>query len=242
MFHRRGKAVEFIQKNWKLILTAIGIIVVGMFVYRQFFTLYIWSTNPNLSSVSYQTPFIELHFNKSIAEKSLKLDDPSSIIDSSKTKFSNKSVRFYTKVEEFEVDERESFRISLTSTDGYSLSNKEVSFIIKDISFDQLPEDQQKVIKELENQKPDYYVDPIFNYIPYSTLEYSIQPNFIETADSKDTQQNALALDVTVYIPEAERSNETEKIKLYLSQAKKYISSKGLNPDDYLINLIVSGS
>lgn len=243
MSHQRANMkglVFFIQKNWRLFTLAIVIILIGMFIYRQFFTLFISSTNPNLSTVSYLTPFIELNFNKPIQQKSFKIKDPADVIDEEMTRFGSIKIRLYTNTEKFDVDDIESFFVSATSTDGHTLTMSRVSFTVKNISFDNLPSDQQKVIKRLEDKKPTYYTDPIFKYVPHSTLDYNIQPNFIETADSEQGEQNALSLDITVYIPEAEKLNEAKKIKQYLDEAKDYIRSNGLDPDNYLVNLIIS--
>lgn len=214
--------------------------VTGFVLYKHFFTLYITSSNPSFSNVSYQTPAITLYFNKEIDSESVGIEDTEQLFYLEENKIDKSSITLYTNTINLKAGQKKSFALTAKSVDGHEI-NEVIQLTIKDISFEKLPDDQKKLIKDIEDRKPDYYKDPIMQYIPYSTLEYSIDPNFttIDSADeSKET--DVLVLDIKVYLSDVD-IDEGEDIvsQRYLEQAKNYIRSKGLDPEKYSINFSI---
>lgn len=211
------------------------LLVAGFFAYRFFFTLYINSTNPSLGSVSYQTPFLELTFNKRLEPSSVKIEEKG-VVFSDKRQVTGSTLKLYLNTVNLSVGEEASFSLKVTSKDGYSYSG-DVRFTPRNISFNNLPDDQQKAIKRLEGERPKYYTDPVMKYIPYSTLSYSLSPNFITNVDGN----TYLTIDLKVYLSEVDLNNKQAVIKQRVKAANQYLSSKGIDPSKYSINLSVVG-
>ena len=72
-------------------------------------------------------------------------------------------------------------------------------------------------------------VDPITQYLPQSTLSYQIEAS--TDADNKTV------LNIRLLLSEADyRIGEAEAVSTYTQEALNWITSKGLNPNDYTIN------
>ena len=220
------------------LIAAVSIILIaitGFVIYWLFFTLHVSSTNPSLNSVSYQSPFLHISFNKPLKPSSLKIEGRG-IVFTEKRQVKDETVTFYLNTVNLTVDKEVYFRLTAESKDGFKYSG-EIRFTPKNISFTDLPADQQKVLKQLEGERPAYYTDPIMQHIPYSTLLYSLAPDFV-TVPGGDTR---LIINLTVYLSQVDLDNKEKVIKQRIAAAKKYISSKGLNPEQYSFNLNVIG-
>jgi len=182
-----------------------------------------------------------LFFNKELDPKSINIDDDEQLFYLEKNKIDKSSVMLYTNTPNLNIGQKKSFTLSAKSIDGYTLKET-LRFSINDIPFEKLPDDQKKLIKKLEGEKPSYYKDPIMQYIPYSTLEYSIEPNFTPSIYDTDEDKEVyiLTIDIKVYLSAVDIDEGEDVVsQRYLKQAKNYIRSKGLNPDKYEINFYI---
>ncbi|HEY0965058.1 MAG TPA: hypothetical protein VGE13_01105 [Candidatus Saccharimonadales bacterium] len=221
----------------RIILSILLVVLVfaGVWTYRYFFTLYISSANPSFSSISYQTPFIKLYFNKNLDPESLKVSDPNSLFYADKTTISDSHIDLVTDTNKLHIDREVSFAIEVKSKDGSYSFNETIRFTPKDIAYEKLPKDQQKAIMSIQDSKPDYYKDPILDKLPYSTLEYEIKPNF-----NPDSGPARLTLDITVFLSNIDiKEGRTAAINRYHSHALKYIESINSENKKYTTNLIV---
>jgi len=71
--------------------------------------------------------------------------------------------------------------------------------------------------------------NPILDYLPYSTFNYSIKAN-------NDSGKLELDADIFLYSADTRDGGRDESIKKYKSEVIDWIKSKELNPDDYSIN------
>lgn len=205
----------------------------SVWIYRYFFTLYISSSNPGLSSISYQSPFIKLYFNKKLNPKSLKINDPSGLFYLDKTVVSEDHVDLVTNTNKLSVDKEVSFALEVKSSDEAYSYNGTVRFTPKDIAYENLPKDQQRAIMSIQDTKPEYYKDPILEKLPYSTLNYEIKPDFISEEGSE-----GFVLDVTVFLSNIDlKEGRSKAINRYYNQALKYIESIKDQNKSYSVNL-----
>lgn len=224
-----------ITKKRILVASLLPLIIIGFFVLRFFFTLYISSSSPSLGAISYQTPSLKLTFNKPLQSSSVKIEG-NGVIFEDKVSIKDSTIKLYLNSANLSAGKEASFSLKAVSNDGFKYDST-VRFTPRDISFSDLPSDQQKEIKRLEGERPAYYTDPIMHYIPYSTLSYALAPSFVTTPDG----ETRLTIDLTVYLSQVDLSNKATIIKQRVAEAKKYLSSKGLNPDQYSFNLDIIG-
>jgi len=183
---------------------------------------------------------MKIYFNKPIKKESVKVTDPYNILREDKLTITNDELFIYTNTNNLYVDKTVSFTISLESKDGYKIDDETISFSPQKISFEKLPEDQRKVIKQLEQHKPSYYTDPVLKVIPHSTLDYDIQPNFVTNRSLAGDDEGALLINITVHLSNIDlREGRSDAIARYFTGAKDYLVSKGFNTDNYSLNLIV---
>ncbi len=71
--------------------------------------------------------------------------------------------------------------------------------------------------------------NPILDYLPYSTFNYSITAN-------DDSNKIGLNVDIFLYSADTRDGGKEESIKKYKSEVIDWIKLKKLNPDDYSIN------
>lgn len=92
-----------------------------------------------------------------------------------------------------------------------------------------------KIIAERDREINDNIInkDPIFNILPYSTLNYTIR---FASVDEKDK----ITLNITISISNVEYKEDPEKyVNLYKNSAIDYLKSRGFNPDNYSFNYII---
>lgn len=70
-------------------------------------------------------------------------------------------------------------------------------------------------------------LDPIFDVLPYSTLEYQLSAN-------EDSDGDVTIL-IELYITDADKDNEEAVVELYKSKALAWLKSKDFDSNDYII-------
>ncbi len=77
--------------------------------------------------------------------------------------------------------------------------------------------------------------DPILDYLPYTTF------NYVVTATTNTPNKVELDANIILYSSDTIDGNRDSSINKYESEITDWIKSKGLNPNNYLINYSISG-
>lgn len=72
--------------------------------------------------------------------------------------------------------------------------------------------------------------DPIFDIVPYATLNYQI--------DASKGADNTTALTIELYLTEADKDNKESVVATYKNEALMWLRSKGFDPSDYKITYL----
>lgn len=75
---------------------------------------------------------------------------------------------------------------------------------------------------------PSVKTDPMFDYLPHSTLDYTLTA----TVDSS----NKTILNAQLFLTEADQADPSAALAQYKQEVVEYIQSVGLNPNSYTIN------
>lgn len=166
-----------LHKYRKFIIIAAILVFISIAwgVYYSVFVFHISSTTPNTSSVSRYAPVIRIHFNKELADQEVEVSGD--VVKSSEVQSGNKTLVVY--LNELDVEKNTDYNFTITSISSKSgdvIKNETLSFTTSDIPFSELSEEDQKVVLDTQQtKKSDLYSDVIFQYLPYSTLAYSIE-------------------------------------------------------------------
>jgi hypothetical protein len=76
--------------------------------------------------------------------------------------------------------------------------------------------------------------DPILDYLPYSTFNYTITANYVSNSTLE------LNAKITLYSYDTRNDNEVAAIARYKQEIVDWIKSKNLKPEDYLINYTIN--
>lgn len=207
-------------------LVIVALVVAGWLIY-QTLTFHVTNTNPRTSSVSDVTPFLKVNFSKSLANSVLVNSTPSIIRSQS---VSGKTLTLnlvpLTVGQDYTVTIE-----SVTSQGGDTLHNIVLHFTAQDIPFDSLPEDQQKAILANQDSLPKVSDDPVFKYVPHTTLDYSLKAL---VRNGIKGNPSGLYLQADIYLSQADiGGNVQDTISKYEQEVVDYIKSTGLNPDKY---------
>jgi len=223
------------NKTKLLLVSVVSIFVitlVGLWIHKEFFTLYINSTNPSKNSVPKIVSFIDLKFNKDISSVGFVKSLPSSdVLDS--YSINNKVIRL--EIGDVLNNPSISFMFEdIKSTDGYAIDDLEIEFKLVDMPESEIPKDQLEDILRKQDINTDKNSDPILMYVPYSTLNYSIKPNLSRTRADGSV---IVDLDVKVELSMADvRYGVDKKKEDYRNQVIEYLNSKGVKVEDYRIS------
>ena len=223
--------------NWRRWLPIVAVVVlalIGWQTYYSLFTFHITGTDPKLSSMSVQSPYLKVNFSQSLSSSGLSIQasDKSVMLDS---KISGKQLT----VDLANLNLNASYTVTIThiqSTKGKAINNLILKFTAKDVSFNQLPKDQQNTILQRQDQSQVFRNDPIFNYTPHSTLDYNLTS--LTTTDTNGNPK--VVLKAELLLSAADQSNPNPVISQYKQEVVDYIKSVGLDPASYQIDYTVS--
>lgn len=185
-------------------------------------TFRVTSVSPKPSNLSVITPFIDVEFNKALA------DDPQVKGDVvSKVVASPKRLRLYLK--DLEFDQKYTIDIQVKSTTGKTL-NKQINFTARNIRYEDLPKKQREAIIEDQDSFSPSKNDPILNVLPYGSTEFSLTA---VVGDNPKPEINAKILLSKSDVTSGQKDAIIASIKTRVGQ---YIASQGLNPASYVIN------
>lgn len=207
-------------------LVVLAFLLIGWLIY-QTLTFHVTTTNPRTSSVSDVSPFLKVNFSKSLAKSVLVSSTPSVIRSQS---VSGKTLTL--NLIPLTVGQDYTVTIgSISSQSGDTLHNIVLHFTARDISFDSLPEDQQKAILANQDSLPKVVDDPVFKYVPHTTLDYSLKAL---VRNGVKGNPSGLYLQADIYLSQADMAgNVSDTITKYEQEVVDYIKSTGLNPDKY---------
>jgi hypothetical protein len=212
-------------KRLSIILAPIAVALVAFGVYQSA-RFRVVGTDPGTDSVSVISPFIDVTFSKPINKDSVDLKSDTttlagfSIVDDKvlRIKFSNLKLNSKNKIVITEVD----------SKSGSKLKDLDVSFVAKDIPFQDLSKSQQQAILKLQDTPSPNRDDPILAYLPHSDLDYKLSANVVQGELTLDAELLLTAADV--------RIDANAAINSYKKEVTDYIKSIGLDPAKYTIN------
>lgn len=213
---------RFLTKR-KLIMSSIVFVIlitVYLFFELQF---HIINTNPSLGSVTNLTPFVKVNFNKKLSKNDIVLTaNPASAMQS--YEIDGKTLTIKLAYPLIAMNKYSLNLQSITAEDGSKIVDKTFDFTVITGEYNKLPEDQKKALNQAQLPGPANTIDPILSHIPYSTLDYRIDPLIDE--------QNNLKLHIQILLAP---SDTTTQADLYKQEALTYIKSFNLDPTKYTI-------
>lgn len=226
-----------LYKYRKIIIVATLLIALGIgwSVYYSLFVFHISSTTPNTGSVSRYAPVLRIHFNKELVDE--KIEITGDVVKSSEVQSKDKTLVVYLNTLDAKKDTKYEFTISsISSTDGDVMKRKVVSFHTKNIPFSELSTEDQKIVLDTQQaEKAKLYSDVIFEYLPHSTLSYSIDAR--KPVSDVPNVQVTITATLSASDVRIDRNGAVEKA---YSEARAYLSSlKGVTLSNYDIQYSV---
>jgi hypothetical protein len=214
--------------GWKKIV-ALGIVIVLVviaYVAVSNLGFKIKAVRPPLDSVGALTPYIDFSFNKTLDSETTKVESSPAWVITQQDVQTNKIRVFLQRP--LIVGSTYKLSLSAKAAGGDKMIRRTYSFTVKDIPFEKLPKEQQEYLTTGQNQGA--FKDPILADLPHATPEYKL-------SGSLDNSQRPakLKLQATLYLTQADMSNQDAAEAQYKQNVQEYISSLGLNPDDYQI-------
>jgi hypothetical protein len=225
------------RKNIKsivILVIAIGCIWLGYTIYKNA-QFHVVSVNPSLSKISVLTPSIDVNFNDPITSNVVATGD--SFINSVQ-KISSKTVQigFATPLK---LNQKYSINLgTLTSTNHQKINNLVLVFKAGYINFNNLSKAQQQQILSKTDTLPPSLNDPIVSHLPYGTLDFNLT-----ASPTYSNGKTSLVLNAQLLIPYGYLSDPTAEqalVNQYKQEVVQYITSLGLNPNNYNIQYTIS--
>lgn len=212
----------------------VGLVIIsGLFIYRNFFTLSINGTSPSATSVSSIQPQVVVSFNKTIKPESVTVASESvvvsAVVDGNKVR-----VNLFSGLIS---GEKATIILSAESTDGYKLDKHTIEFTPTGSEGSLTERDNKLILARQETNKSPALQDPIFGVLPASTLDYSIT----HTIDHADTEYERISIIVAISLSAAD--SRTDKIGAFEAakqSAKDFLQSK-VNLEDYSVVYVLAG-
>ena len=167
-----------LSNSFKKLLVA-SVVVVLLFVVGLFFwnlRFHITGTNPPLSSVDFVIPYIDVTFNKSLDPKSAVVNSSSPV--KAYAVVGSKDLRIYLQAP---MTANKSYTLlikSIESSGNSLLINQKLTFVARNVDFNQLTPAEQKEIINEQSQFPPSMEDPILSHLPYGTLDYNLTDSY----------------------------------------------------------------
>lgn len=192
------------------------------------------NVNPSLRSVSTISPFLKVSFNKALVPGSVKITaSPTSAIG---TPVVAGKVITIPLVSPLQIGHPYSVTIAqVTSVSGKTITNKTFTFKPRFISSADLPADQRQALLKAQTNNKTNTADPILKHIPYKTTDFQIS----QDVNPQKNQPKNFPLLVTVVLAGADMGNQAAAAAQHKQEALDYITSLGLNPNNYSITYIV---
>ena len=215
-----------------IVLLSVITLLLLIFVGYQGIVFRVTGTSPSINNVAAASPYLIIHFNKSLDASSLKYSTNTSFITSATVM--NNSITFNLSYP-LSVNKTYSLTIlTISSQGGSKLTNITYRFVPKNLQFNQLDPSQQKQLINNQDRSQTGTNDPILIHLPYSTLDFTLMP----LITSQDTSSK-ISLQASLLLSAADVGNEDAAIAQYKQEVINYIESLGLNPSNYNISYVV---
>ena len=187
------------------------------------FHFHVVSTDPNIKKFSNAVPFFKINFNRTLSTSNVKVTSSPSIISS----YSVSGKTLDLSLLPLSVGKTYAITLqSIADSRNQTITNQVFSFVAQAINPSGLPTDQRQAILRNQESYPAVQSNPIFKYLPYQTLSYSL---------TGQINGPEVIVNAKLYIDEAEVSNEMEAVAQTKQEVISYIQSIGLNPSNYNI-------
>jgi hypothetical protein len=215
-----------------LVIVVLLVSLVAVFTYDRSH-LRIVGNDPNIDNMTIWTPYLKINLNKPVSSASLSISASPDILYGRPIS-RGKTVIIYLSVP---LDPSKTYTIMvrrIASASGQQVINKQYSFRPKVVSQGQIPDDQREALI-LRNQQSPVYKDPLLTHLPFRSVDFSLTSSF----GSTDNNQPVLTLKAQLVLHRAQLGNSDAAIAADKQQVRDYISSFGLNPDNYTLQYSV---
>jgi len=232
--------IDFYKQHARIINSIVIVsllALIGWLVYYFVFSFHITSITPNPSNASYLSPKLEVKFNRELTTDGLKVEGEGIEITS---RISDKNTLEINLTSKRKIGETYKIKIIyLKSTSGDEFKNHTIMLAAVSSEASLTDADRDAILNKQQENKPDVLNDRIAGLIPYSTLQYAIEPTGRVSSDGKIT------IEIIIYLSNADvkinRQGAIDSAKqaalnyLREGEAGESTSPGGVNPDDYVI-------
>ncbi|MHB1865226.1 MAG: hypothetical protein ACYCPS_03640 [Candidatus Saccharimonadales bacterium] len=216
-----------------IILIALSIIVYIVTYFVNLRNFRVVSTDPITSQVASIDPYMVVNFNKQLVASSVRLSSTPKIIQSYEVQGRSLTI----KLSVMELNKSYTIIInSITATNNQVIKNQDIQFTTRYIPVNQLPKGEQNAIKNNQVNYKSVTNNPIVKYLPHTTLNYSL----IAATGNGTNNQEQFVLQATIYLNQADMTDESTAISNYEQEVVNYIQSLGFNPSNYKIDYVIS--
>jgi len=229
--------VDFFKQYKKGI---IGVSIIGTvllaagIIYFSVFLFHVTNVTPDPNGASYLTPQLTVSFNKAIVPDGLEVKSDTikiktSIVD-------NKLIITFLA----DLKANQTYPITITSVhskNGDKIQNYLMTVKPDNNEKSMTSEDYKKVLQTQQESKSKVLNDPIFNHVPHSTLDYSIDSEI----SNADTDAESITLVVTINLSAADvRIDRSGAVNLYQKEATDYLASfPDININNYNVQFSI---
>jgi hypothetical protein len=222
-----------IRVNKKVIViagTVAAVIIVSLLGTQVIRNLHfrISGTEPNVKKVSTISPFLKVSFNRTLSKTGLDvIGNPATLVKSYAVSGKILTINLGTPLQSGRTYSITINRIQ--SADGEKITNQQFVFKPSYIESTKLSADQQRALL-LQQSNGDLKADPILPHLPYSTIDFDLETNL---APDPNNPGPKVKLTADLFINNADAAGGDAAVAKYKQEVRDYISSLGLNPDNY---------
>jgi len=203
-----------------LVLIAVSILVRQAVVFR------VTSTSPKLPDVTTFAPYVKISFNHTLDAKKVSVDKASFI-----TSYSVDKNVITVKVNNLGSGQKYTIHVATaTDTSGKVLKNLTFSFTAAAGDWDKLSKKDQQTILDEQAKKVPSVSDPVMQYVPYSTLDYIINPVAVGDGNAPLTLHIQLLM-----APNTPLDQQPAILAQYKQEASDYLKSKNIDITKYQV-------
>jgi hypothetical protein len=224
---------DFLRRHIKVVAGFLAVVFVGIVIWVLIYTFVIFhitSVTPS-GTVSHLQPQIVVMFNKELSQEGLGIKSD----NISFTTAVEGSVLTINLDNYMEPGKTYSITIeSVQSTTGDRVKNHVIRFTASD-DYTLLNEEDSQIILDRQADKTGLYADPIYQYLPYSTLDYEIK-----ASGGTDIGEVA-SIEIIIELSASDaKSSRSAAVSRYKREAVKYLSNlEGVNISKYKITTTV---
>jgi hypothetical protein len=227
--------MEYIRQHQKGFIIAAGIVVAVSIIlgilYGVLF-LHVRSVDPDPNRMSYLTRTVRIDFNRTLVSvESVELSGALTYILDDNTLVVNLPAEKLTPGNTYDI-----IIINAKSDLGQTIGRQAISLSPRTGDTLLSEEDRDKNLAGQQEVKNASVNDPVFNYLPYETLDYSI----VGVVSNANNEFETVSIEITVYISSADSADRAGTIARYEAAARAYLSSlSGVSISDYPITIKV---